>query len=345
MQFILGFILLIIAIGLIVSLVTWVVSNIIGIIGIGLAIWGVYEWKINHNLGAKSKVPGSIVITGLILSMGWFTSINSGDVEKLPISGSNNSPIHDLSTNAIHELSTLSSNDTQDGTIIPISTKPPNVETTVIRPSKLSAKVLEVIDGDTIKVELNGKEETIHLLLIDTPENENSTHGAQPYANEASNFVKDLLSEKTVELEPDVEAGPDKHGRLVYYVYFNDKSLQELLLEKGLARVDSVNVTNVQFIEKYREIEKQAQKKGIGIWSIENYALKDGFHPEALHQKDQPVELSTQSAASTQPKPPQTNVYYKNCKEARAAGAAPIRRGEPGYRPALDRDNDGIACE
>ncbi|MBL1074384.1 excalibur calcium-binding domain-containing protein [Nocardia sp. 2] len=38
-------------------------------------------------------------------------------------------------------------------------------------------------------------------------------------------------------------------------------------------------------------------------------------------------------------------VYYKNCAAARDAGAAPILRGEPGYRPALDRDNDGIACE
>jgi cell envelope opacity-associated protein A len=40
-----------------------------------------------------------------------------------------------------------------------------------------------------------------------------------------------------------------------------------------------------------------------------------------------------------------TNVYYANCTAARAAGAAPIYRGEPGYRSALDRDDDGIACE
>jgi len=37
--------------------------------------------------------------------------------------------------------------------------------------------------------------------------------------------------------------------------------------------------------------------------------------------------------------------YYKNCTEARKAGAAPIHEGEPGYRKGLDRDNDGIACE
>lgn len=36
---------------------------------------------------------------------------------------------------------------------------------------------------------------------------------------------------------------------------------------------------------------------------------------------------------------------YANCTEARAAGAAPIRRGEPGYGPHLDRDGDGVGCE
>ncbi|MCW2567797.1 MAG: Excalibur domain protein, partial [Mycobacterium sp.] len=39
------------------------------------------------------------------------------------------------------------------------------------------------------------------------------------------------------------------------------------------------------------------------------------------------------------------DVYYANCDAARAAGAAPLHRGQPGYRAGLDRDNDGIACE
>jgi hypothetical protein len=37
--------------------------------------------------------------------------------------------------------------------------------------------------------------------------------------------------------------------------------------------------------------------------------------------------------------------YYRYCSDARAAGAAPLRRGDPGYASHLDRDNDGIACE
>jgi len=38
-------------------------------------------------------------------------------------------------------------------------------------------------------------------------------------------------------------------------------------------------------------------------------------------------------------------VYYRNCDAARSAGAAPMRRGQPGYRSQLDADGDGIACE
>ncbi|MFE0649343.1 excalibur calcium-binding domain-containing protein [Streptomyces sp. NPDC059534] len=41
----------------------------------------------------------------------------------------------------------------------------------------------------------------------------------------------------------------------------------------------------------------------------------------------------------------ESNVYYANCTAVRAAGAAPIRIGDPGYDSHLDRDGDGVACE
>ena len=49
--------------------------------------------------------------------------------------------------------------------------------------------------------------------------------------------------------------------------------------------------------------------------------------------------------ALTQTPQPLGDVHYATCAAAKAAGAAPLRRGQPGYRAALDRDNDGIACE
>ncbi|MFE6935013.1 excalibur calcium-binding domain-containing protein [Streptomyces sp. NPDC057699] len=44
-------------------------------------------------------------------------------------------------------------------------------------------------------------------------------------------------------------------------------------------------------------------------------------------------------------KPAAPSVYYENCDAARAAGAAPVRRGDPGYAAHLDRDDDGVGCE
>lgn len=42
---------------------------------------------------------------------------------------------------------------------------------------------------------------------------------------------------------------------------------------------------------------------------------------------------------------PSSGGAYVNCTAARAAGAAPVRRGDPGYGPHLDRDGDGVGCE
>lgn len=50
--------------------------------------------------------------------------------------------------------------------------------------------------------------------------------------------------------------------------------------------------------------------------------------------------LSIASSSSTN-----SNAYYRYCDEARADGAAPLHRAQPGYRSELDRDGDGVACE
>jgi hypothetical protein len=52
----------------------------------------------------------------------------------------------------------------------------------------------------------------------------------------------------------------------------------------------------------------------------------------------------TTLAPSPQPLAP-AGRSFRNCAEARAAGAAPVRRGDAGYAPHLDRDNDGVGCE
>ncbi|MFZ3395771.1 excalibur calcium-binding domain-containing protein, partial [Rhodococcus sp. 7Tela_A2] len=57
----------------------------------------------------------------------------------------------------------------------------------------------------------------------------------------------------------------------------------------------------------------------------------------------QPQPLAPAPAPAPEPAP--ASAYYKNCSAARAAGAAPLYAGEPGYRAEMDRDKDGVACE
>lgn len=54
--------------------------------------------------------------------------------------------------------------------------------------------------------------------------------------------------------------------------------------------------------------------------------------------------LTPPPAGSAAPEPA-SDVYYEGCNAVRAAGAAPLYRGQPGYREEMDGDDDGIACE
>ena len=64
-------------------------------------------------------------------------------------------------------------------------------------------------------------------------------------------------------------------------------------------------------------------------------------------QSGQSGQAGTGDSGYSAPAAPsqEDSVYYHNCAEARAKGVTPIYRGQPGYRPKLDRDGDGIACE
>ncbi|KCZ56337.1 hypothetical protein HY29_08580 [Hyphomonas beringensis] len=71
------------------------------------------------------------------------------------------------------------------------------------------------------------------------------------------------------------------------------------------------------------------------------------YHCHRKSPSASPTPQRTRPADRVQPlaSPASPGRAFRNCTEARAAGAAPVRRGEPGYGPHLDRDNDGIGCE
>lgn len=114
------------------------------------------------------------------------------------------------------------------------------------------AKLIRAIDGDTIEVELNNKQYSVRLIGINTPESvapdsyktKNSIEGT-----EASNTVKDMLSDiETIYLQKDI-SDIDKYDRLLRYVWLekptdeNDineistKMLNAILVNKGIAEI------------------------------------------------------------------------------------------------------------
>lgn len=85
--------------------------------------------------------------------------------------------------------------------------------------------------------------------------------------------------------------------------------------------------------EEKKAAEEQAKQQA------EQEAQQQAAAEEAARQAQQQAEQ--QQAQQQQ----QANTYYPNCTAAKAAGAAPLYRGQPGYSTKLDRDGDGVACE
>ncbi|WP_404977822.1 excalibur calcium-binding domain-containing protein [Asticcacaulis sp. BE141] len=88
---------------------------------------------------------------------------------------------------------------------------------------------------------------------------------------------------------------------------------------------------------------------GLDKYGCHNDRKRGGYH---CHGSGRSPASSRPQQSSAKPRKPakaqslmQSSVYYANCSEARAVGAAPLKRGEPGYRPKMDRDGDGVACE
>ena len=135
------------------------------------------------------------------------------------------------------------------------------------------------VDGDTAKMKINGKVETVRFLLIDTPETKHPKLGAQPKGAQAATFTKKMLEEADrITLQYDVEKR-DKYNRVLAYVFADGVNVQEELLEKGLARVGDVYQSR-RHLDAFKEAEKFARERGLGIWECSGYVASDGYKPE-----------------------------------------------------------------
>lgn len=220
----------------------------------------------------------------------------------------------------------------------------------------VTVKDFRVIDGDTADFILDRSEEAsikARFLLIDAPELQN-----KPYAKEAKNRVRELLqSADLIQVEYE-GAKKDRYGRDLVHVWVDEILLQEILVSEGLAIARYIKgyLPNSHYAQTIYDSQDYAAKNGIKVWTRKDpdYLSKAEGLTSAYVASEVPettdqatgdsgangfVDNGVVEEASTE------SIYYENCAAVRAAGAAPIYPGDPGFQKKFDRDNDGIGCE
>ncbi|MBU1890802.1 thermonuclease family protein, partial [Patescibacteria group bacterium] len=121
------------------------------------------------------------------------------------------------------------------------------------------ALVIEVIDGDTIKIE-GGV--TIRYLGMDTPEPSHKPPDC--YAKEASEKNREMVEGQTVRIIKDVR-DRDRYGRLLRYVYVDDTFVNLELVKQGYARAFTVP-PDIAYEEDLLIAEQEARESKNGLW-------------------------------------------------------------------------------
>lgn len=128
-------------------------------------------------------------------------------------------------------------------------------------------RVTKFDDGDTITVDMNGTNETVRFIGVDTPETHDPRKVVQCFGHAAANFTKQLIGNNPVRLEADtLNTNRDRYKRLLRYVYLPDGKLVNAEIIKqgyGFAYL-SFPVTKA---DEFRAYEKEASEASRGLWS------------------------------------------------------------------------------
>ena len=129
-------------------------------------------------------------------------------------------------------------------------------------------RVKRVPDGDGCKL-TDGRR--VRYLGLDAPEVANYGRPAQPFAREARDFNRLLLSKGPVILFPDRGPDQDKHGRLLRHVFVNGRWLNAALLLTGLARPYLLETLHPDLASQLNQCAVLAQRHRLGLWRSSNH--------------------------------------------------------------------------
>lgn len=126
--------------------------------------------------------------------------------------------------------------------------------------------VTRIEGGETLVLSLDGRDQSVHLLAIETPD----ADLGQCFADAANSFVSAVIPPGSpIEVEQDV-SDLDASGRLLRYVYLPDGSmLNEQFLRGGFARL-SADGPDRKYLERLRDAEDEARAAGLGLWACDD---------------------------------------------------------------------------
>lgn len=127
-------------------------------------------------------------------------------------------------------------------------------------------RVVGVGDGDTITVNMDGRDEKIRFIGVDTPETIKPNSPVECYGKEASDYLKNLLTNKTVKLEADpINQNRDRYQRLLRYVYTQNN---QLVNKQIIAQGYGFAYLSFPFTksEEFRLTQIKARQNGVGVW-------------------------------------------------------------------------------
>lgn len=204
------------------------------------------------------------------------------------------------------------------------------------------ARVVRIVDGDTIVVDRGRGSEKLRYIGMDTPETVDPRRPVEPMGHQAAAANAALVDGRTVWLEKDVSE-TDRYGRLLRDVWLRDASrpsgwlfVDLELVAEGFAQV-STYPPDVRYVDALLAAQRAARDAGLGLWAEPAASGEPGTSP---------LPLVGGGGAGCQPSytPCLPIVDDLDCADVQAMGAAPVRvKGPDVYR--LDADGDGLGCE